>query len=93
MNKKVICAVAGKSGGHIIPALTYVYNNFKPNNNLNYNYDILFFSTDTELDRNITNFYHDISYYVPLSVTFSKLKLIKYPLFILKLIKAFIKKF
>lgn len=43
--KKNICYVAGKSGGHIIPCLTYA----QYNQNIN-NYSILFFSTKNQLD-------------------------------------------
>ncbi|HBY05628.1 TPA: hypothetical protein DEG75_01635 [Candidatus Dependentiae bacterium] len=44
-----ICCVAGKSGGHLIPALTLArrYREEHPNAH------VLFFSTDTPLDKNI----------------------------------------
>ena len=48
MNKKTICCVAGKSGGHIIPCLTIAQNDNKDTHT-----NILFFSANTPLDKKI----------------------------------------
>ncbi len=61
---KVICVVAGKSGGHIIPGMTYVHNFTKAHPN----YDVLFFSTDSQLDRSIIALYPYVFSYVPLKM-------------------------
>ena len=51
MNTKIICCVAGKSGGHIIPCLTIANNNRAQNERIN----ILFFSANTPLDKTIVS--------------------------------------
>lgn len=60
---KYICFVAGKSGGHIIPALTYA-NNLLRNNP---SYKIIFFSTDTQLDIDIIKQYSIVTYHIPIN--------------------------
>ncbi len=49
MKPKIICLVAGKSGGHIIPCLTIARNNYTQHNPTH----ILFFSANTPLDHKI----------------------------------------
>lgn len=49
MNTKIICFVAGKSGGHIIPCLTIAQNHIVDEQPKN----ILFFSANTPLDKTI----------------------------------------
>lgn len=86
--QKVLCVVAGKSGGHIIPGITHAQNFIEHNPE----YKVLLFSTDTSLDRTITNFYTFISFYVPLTLTnFPRSRLLGYPLFVGQFIKAFFK--
>jgi UDP-N-acetylglucosamine--N-acetylmuramyl-(pentapeptide) pyrophosphoryl-undecaprenol N-acetylglucosamine transferase len=58
----VFCCVAGKSGGHIIPGVTLMYKYAKEQTG-----QVLFFSTDSDLDQNILQQYTFIKYYVPLS--------------------------
>jgi UDP-N-acetylglucosamine--N-acetylmuramyl-(pentapeptide) pyrophosphoryl-undecaprenol N-acetylglucosamine transferase len=48
---KTICFVAGVSGGHIIPAVTLAYDEFKKNPSAR----IVFFSTTSDLDQKILN--------------------------------------
>lgn len=59
-----ICCVAGKSGGHLIPALTLArqYREKHPSAH------VLFFSTDTPLDRHIVQKSGIVSEYIPLSL-------------------------
>lgn len=81
--EKYICLVAGKSGGHIIPALTYATNILKDYPE----YKILFFSTDSELDINIINQYPIVTKHIPLKLAnFPGIKVWKYPIFIFQFI-------
>ena len=50
MKQNIICFVAGKSGGHIVPCLTIAENKSARNNEC---LSILFFSCSTDLDRKI----------------------------------------
>lgn len=86
MKEKIICAVAGRSGGHIIPALTYVnkYTKVHPE------YSVLFFSTDAELDRSIVALYPYVYSYFPLRLGgFPGKRFWLYPLFALQCVRAF----
>ncbi len=83
---KVICIVAGKSGGHIIPGMTYVRNFTKAHPD----YDVLFFSTDSQLDRSIIALYPYVFSYIPLKMMgIPGVKIWLYPLFILQFFRAF----
>lgn len=63
--KKIICFVAGHSGGHIIPCLIQANKELQEDKNN----QILFFSTNSELDNKIIKNYNFISYHITLSVT------------------------
>lgn len=54
----VFCCVAGRSGGHIIPGVTLMYEYAKK-----YSGQVLFFSTATELDQTILQQYTFINYW------------------------------
>ncbi|MEX0849289.1 MAG: UDP-N-acetylglucosamine--N-acetylmuramyl-(pentapeptide) pyrophosphoryl-undecaprenol N-acetylglucosamine transferase [Candidatus Dependentiae bacterium] len=60
--KQTICYVAGKSGGHIIPCLTFAreHKEKHPEDN------ILFFTTETILDIEIVTNSPDINWHIPL---------------------------
>lgn len=59
-----ICYVAGKSGGHIIPALTHAQNELRENSALK----VLFFSTNSALDRSLLEHNKLITVYKPLEL-------------------------
>src|SRR3990167_9465056 len=65
MIKKTICFVAGKSGGHIIPCLTLAEQYRSKNPELN----ILFFSTNSSLDKQILNNHTAVSWHIPLPLS------------------------
>ena len=82
-----LCLVAGKSGGHIVPALSYAheYRQTSPDT------PILFFSTDAKLDTSIVLSYPFISTYVPIKLdNFPRKKVWRYPAFIWHLINSFL---
>ena len=79
--KKYICVVAGKSGGHIIPAATLCQKFLKDNPDFN----VLFFSTNSKLDSEIISKYNFVSNHIKLEINgLSKnpIKLIKFNLII-----------
>ncbi|MBA3954765.1 UDP-N-acetylglucosamine--N-acetylmuramyl-(pentapeptide) pyrophosphoryl-undecaprenol N-acetylglucosamine transferase [Candidatus Dependentiae bacterium] len=81
-----ICGVAGKSGGHIVPGLTVIENYLKQYPE----FKVLFFSTDTPLDKAIISKYASIHTYVPLKLDNVPGKNYKrYPAFIAQCIGAF----
>lgn len=83
---KIICVVAGKSGGHIIPGMTYVHNFVKAHPE----YNVLFFSTDSQLDRSIIALYPYVFSYVPLKMMgIPGVKIWLYPLFFFQFMRAF----
>ncbi len=85
---KVICVVAGRSGGHIIPGIIYVKNFTQTHPN----YSVLLFSTDTQLDRSIIALYPYVFSYVPLTLRgVPGKKVWLYPLFFWEFVKAFFK--
>lgn len=65
MNTKIICCVAGKSGGHIIPCLTIAHHNATENITPN----ILFFSANTSLDKTILSNNNSISWHIMLPLS------------------------
>ena len=64
MNIKTICYVAGKSGGHIIPCLTLAHHE-----NTQEKKNILFFSSDTALDKAILSQNNTIAWHVMLPLS------------------------
>jgi UDP-N-acetylglucosamine--N-acetylmuramyl-(pentapeptide) pyrophosphoryl-undecaprenol N-acetylglucosamine transferase len=60
MNKNIICFVAGKSGGHIIPCLTLALQKKKVQS------CVLFFSTNAALDMLILKQHPVVSWHIPL---------------------------
>ena len=64
MNKETVCFVAGKSGGHIIPCLTLAEQHCTMNPHLN----ILFFSSNTPLDKLIISNNKLISQHIMLTL-------------------------
>lgn len=62
--EKFICFVAGKSGGHIIPAIYQAKKEIEKDPD----YNILFFSTDSELDKKIIKNYPFIDFHICLPV-------------------------
>lgn len=64
MNTKTICCVAGKSGGHIIPCLTVINNDHNKQKN-----NVLFFSSNTPLDKTILSRHKDVSWHVILPLS------------------------
>lgn len=88
MHSTSIALVAGRSGGHIIPAMTYAEDYKKKHADAR----ILFFSTDYYLDRAIIELYPWITTYVPLAlINFPGLNLLRYPLFVFQFLKCFFK--
>lgn len=85
-----ICFVAGKSGGHILPCITLAQQAI----NKHPNYEVMFFSTTTSLDKQLINGNAIIKHYIPLKLeAFPKKKLYLYPRFIWHVIKAFYSSF
>ncbi len=66
MNKKTVCFVAGKSGGHIIPCLTIAENIYARENE---RFNILFFSSNTNLDKKILGNNPHVSTHIMLSLS------------------------
>ena len=87
MNKQVICGVAARSGGHLIPCITLIKNQVKDSNNPT----VLFFTTHTKLDSMIKSQFpwitHNISLHLD-NIPYKKPWLL--PLFILQFIKSFL---
>lgn len=92
---KTIAFVAGRSGGHIVPALTLAQQLI--NKDLEKGKEppkILFFSTDTELDRKLMSESTNISYYKPLALSnVPRKNWYRYPIFIYQLVCAFLSSF
>lgn len=64
MNKHIICCVAGKSGGHIIPCLTVAQQN-----NTNNTQQLLFFSSNTPLDTKILSDNKAVTWHITLPLS------------------------
>jgi len=78
-----ICAVAGRSAGHIIPCLTRVQNLIKEETE---EQDVLFFSTNSSLDKNVSKDFSFITQHIPLDFQGTPQgKWYKYPLFLWQL--------
>ena len=81
----MICYVAGKSGGHIIPALTHAQQVKSQQPDLK----VLFFSTDSPLDRSLLEHNKLIDIYQPLTLAnVPRKNLLAWPTFLLQLIKV-----
>ncbi len=88
--KSWVCFVAGRSGGHIIPALTLAQQYKEKNIDTN----ILFLSTNTELDKKLLSKQPIIDRLIHISLgNFPYKKLHKYPLFLWQLIISLCKSF
>lgn len=86
MNKKSICFVAGRSGGHIIPGLTLATQFTQKNPD----YNIIFFTSNTKLDQSIIFNYPNINTVINLELpNFPRLNILKYPKFIWLFFKSF----
>ncbi|HSW74145.1 MAG TPA: UDP-N-acetylglucosamine--N-acetylmuramyl-(pentapeptide) pyrophosphoryl-undecaprenol N-acetylglucosamine transferase [Candidatus Limnocylindria bacterium] len=79
-----VAFVAGRSGGHLLPAITLAHEH-KQRNPLG---KVLLFSTDTNLDATITTSTKVHDYYVPLAVDNVPQKLLGYPAFIAQCVWA-----
>jgi UDP-N-acetylglucosamine--N-acetylmuramyl-(pentapeptide) pyrophosphoryl-undecaprenol N-acetylglucosamine transferase len=64
MNKQTICCVAGKSGGHIIPCITVIKNNHNEQQN-----NVLFFSSNTPLDKTILSHNQLVTWHIMLPLS------------------------
>ena len=64
MNKQIVCCVAGKSGGHIIPCLTVAQQN-----NTNNTQQLLFFSSNTPLDTKILSDNKAVTWHITLPLS------------------------
>ncbi len=85
MHKKCVGGVAGRSGGHIIPCVTHLAASIAHD----HNYEILLFSTTTDLDRSILALYPSITY-IPLTLDpFPGKKIVRYPAFFIQCIRSF----
>ena len=90
ITKKVLCIVAGSSGGHLIPGITEAFTALKNDPEQR----VLFFSTGSELDRALLKEYGT-------TFTLCTLPLIPvpgkrawlYPLFFFRMIQSFLKSF
>jgi len=88
--KKTVCFVAGKSGGHIIPALTLAQKLVEKDKNTH----ILFFSTDSPIDKKILQNNKIVHRHVALvlqNVPYKKL--LRFPIFLAHMLYATIKSF
>src|ERR1700735_464553 len=84
--KSVVAFVAGRSGGHILPALTLAHNAKHEGKT------VLFFSTTHQLDQKIIKGNPDVDQYIPLSlIGFSLTNPFKLLLFMTQLISTCIK--
>lgn len=85
-SQKYIAVVAGKSGGHIIPGMTYAHQFI----NKHPEYKLVFFSTDTKLDRSILALYPSDFIYISLSLEgVPGRNIVRYPFFFIQVIRAF----
>jgi len=88
MKKKYICFVAGRSGGHIVPALTLAQDlkHENPENN------IIFFSTKSGVDKSLLQNHQTLTRWIPLNLAnFPRKKLYRYPQFLWHLTLTFFK--
>ena len=76
--KKIICYVAGHSGGHILPCLTLAQQQEENNSNI-------FFTSTKKLDQNIIKQNHIVDYHYSLPI-YQKRTVLDLPLYIVRLI-------
>lgn len=89
MNPHTIAYVAGKSGGHIIPALTLAQHYCAEHPSAK----IIFFSTNSNLDKKLLENYSEI-HHIPLWLdNIPRKNIVRYPLFLHCLIVCFLKSF
>lgn len=90
MSKPYICYVAGKSGGHIIPAITHAQAELRENPEK----QVLFFSSDGSLDRTILEKYSFINKLITLKLAnVPRKKLVAWPKFFIQLTWSFMRIF
>jgi UDP-N-acetylglucosamine--N-acetylmuramyl-(pentapeptide) pyrophosphoryl-undecaprenol N-acetylglucosamine transferase len=83
-----ICFVAGKSGGHILPCITLAQQALHKHPH----YEIMFFSTASDLDKQLINGNAIIKHYIPLNLETRHLKkILTLPLFMGNLLYSFVK--
>lgn len=88
INYHRICFVAGKSGGHILPCITLAQQTIAKHPN----YEIMFFSTNSALDKQLINGNAIIKHYIQLNLETSNLKKIYlWPIFAWNLAHSFVK--
>ena len=81
-----ICYVAGKSGGHIIPALTHAAQELKKNGETR----VIFFSTNSPLDYTLLAKNSLIAHHIPLEFcAIPRKNILLWPLFFIILFKHF----
>jgi len=85
MKRKTICFVAGRSGGHIIPALTLAQQAKEKEKQT----DTVLFSTKSTLDKKIVHASPDIDHYVPLVFEGLPKRLYHLPRFFWQLTRSF----
>jgi len=85
----MICCVAGRSGGHILPGLSYLqrWRKEKPD------YNILFFSTDTTIDHTILDRNPLVATHITLDLDNIPHSILGYPRFAYQFIKSTITSF
>lgn len=87
IKKHFICFVAGKSGGHILPCITLAQQMV----NKHPDYEILFFSTTTQLDSQLLSGNPIIKHHIPLNLgSIPYGKFLSYPVFFFHVIIAFL---
>ncbi|MCX5922317.1 MAG: UDP-N-acetylglucosamine--N-acetylmuramyl-(pentapeptide) pyrophosphoryl-undecaprenol N-acetylglucosamine transferase [Candidatus Dependentiae bacterium] len=85
-----ICFVAGKSGGHILPCITLAQQML----NKHPQYEVMFFSTATALDKQLVNSSAIIRHYIPLTLqAFPHKSIVRYPKFLWHLVSSFVTSF
>jgi len=90
MKKHYICYVAGRSGGHIVPALTLA-NQYKKNNP---DAHVIFISTNTAIDKSLTDQEHIIDRNIHISLNnVPGKKFHRYPHFFYQLCTSMLKSF
>lgn len=83
---KTVCFVAGRSGGHLVPALTLAHE-YKRNDPAS---SILFFSTNTQLELHIVQESGLVDHYYPLNADSTPTHFYQIPLFLWQMMRAFI---
>lgn len=88
--QKTICFVAGRSGGHIIPALTLAQNLKDTDKNIK----TIFFSTNSTIDKKILKHNKTVDIHIELSLkNVPYKKIFRYPIFFANISYAILKSF